>query len=148
MRLWSLHPSLLDYLGLNAVWREGLGAQAILKRLESDEENVGYSNHPQLIRFKDRPEMIGTYLHWIWVEAVRRGYNYNRDLIQYEADPAHRMTVTSGQFYFELGHLIDKLKERDPEWLGQIDWSEPLVHPLFVMVPGSIAEWEKGVQNG
>jgi hypothetical protein len=30
MRLWSLHPSLLDRMGLLALWREGLLAQKVL----------------------------------------------------------------------------------------------------------------------
>ncbi|HWP85543.1 MAG TPA: pyrimidine dimer DNA glycosylase/endonuclease V, partial [Terriglobia bacterium] len=31
MRLWSLHPSLLDSKGLVALWREALLAQKVLR---------------------------------------------------------------------------------------------------------------------
>jgi hypothetical protein len=33
MRLWSLHPSILDRMALVAVWREGLLAQKVLQGL-------------------------------------------------------------------------------------------------------------------
>lgn len=47
MRIWSLHPSLLDRRGLVACWRETLLAQKVLRELTK-----GYTNHPQLERFK------------------------------------------------------------------------------------------------
>src|SRR5262249_31313629 len=43
MRLWSLHPSLLDARGLVALWRETLLAQ---KKLEG--KTNGYIHNPQL----------------------------------------------------------------------------------------------------
>nr|WP_243687290.1 pyrimidine dimer DNA glycosylase/endonuclease V [Methanobacterium formicicum] len=49
MRLWSLHPKYLDVKGLVALWREGLLARAVLKG-----KTKGYTNHPQLIRFKNQ----------------------------------------------------------------------------------------------
>src|SRR5262245_2860442 len=48
MRLWSLHPSLLDRMGLVALWREALLAQAVLLG-----QTKGYRNHPQLDRFRE-----------------------------------------------------------------------------------------------
>jgi hypothetical protein len=47
MRLWSLHPSLLDRAGLVALWREALLAQKALTGTTK-----GYRNHPQLSRFR------------------------------------------------------------------------------------------------
>ena len=47
MRLWSLHPEHLDPKGLVALWREALLAQAVLAG-----ETCGYTNHPQLDRFR------------------------------------------------------------------------------------------------
>lgn len=47
MRIWSVHPSLLDAKGLVACWRETLLAQKVLQGLTK-----GYTNHPQLDRFK------------------------------------------------------------------------------------------------
>ena len=53
MRLWSLHPSYLDRIGLTACWREGLLARAVLQG-----RTVGYRNHPQLERFRAQPEPL------------------------------------------------------------------------------------------
>lgn len=60
MRIWSLHPSLLDRRALVACWRETLLAQKVLRGLTR-----GYTNHPQLIRFRAHPQPLGavaTYL--------------------------------------------------------------------------------------
>ena len=43
MRLWSLHPSLMDTKGLVALWRESLLAKNVLEN-----KIKGYKNHPQL----------------------------------------------------------------------------------------------------
>ena len=48
MRLWSLHPSYLDSIGLVALWREGLLARKVLLG-----QTKGYTHHPQLIRFRE-----------------------------------------------------------------------------------------------
>ena len=72
MRLWSLHPSLLDRMALVAVWREGLLAQKVLRGMTK-----GYKHHPQLRRFRETPqpvEAIGTYLSGIADEAHARDY--------------------------------------------------------------------------
>lgn len=50
MRIWSVHPSLLDAKGLVACWRETLLAQKVLQGLTK-----GYKNHPQLDRFSNPP---------------------------------------------------------------------------------------------
>lgn len=60
MRIWSLHPSLLDRRALVACWRETLLAQKVLRGLTR-----GYTNHPQLIRFRAHPqplEAVAAYL--------------------------------------------------------------------------------------
>lgn len=54
MRIWSLHPSLLDHRALVACWRETLLAQKVLRGLTR-----GYTNHPQLIRFRAHPQTVG-----------------------------------------------------------------------------------------
>jgi hypothetical protein len=45
MRLWTLHPRYLDRVGLVALWREALLAQAVLAG-----RTRGYTRHPQLAR--------------------------------------------------------------------------------------------------
>ena len=79
MRIWSLHPSLLDQKGLVACWRETLLAQKVLRGLTD-----GYRNHPQLERFRAHPQpiaAIGAYLSGIADEADSRGHRFNRGLI-------------------------------------------------------------------
>ncbi len=53
MRIWSLHPCLLDRRALVACWRETLLAQKVLRGLTR-----GYTNHPQLIRFRAHPQPL------------------------------------------------------------------------------------------
>jgi hypothetical protein len=74
MRLWALHPKYLDRLGLLALWREGLLAQAVIKG------NIkGYRNHPQLVRFKIHPNPLGAlgyYLYVVHTGAKTRGIQF------------------------------------------------------------------------
>ena len=86
MRIWSLHPSLLDRRALVACWRETLLAQKVLRGLTR-----GYTNHPQLIRFRAHPQPLGavaTYLCGLADEADARGYSFNRALIGAGEDEA------------------------------------------------------------
>ena len=82
MRLWSLHPSLLDTKGLVALWRESLLAKNVLEN-----KTKGYKNHPQLIRFRtfaNPGDAINYYLSEILKEAVRRNYNFDRTKINWD----------------------------------------------------------------
>ena len=141
MRLWSLHPRYLDRQGLTAGWREGLLAQKVLTGTTK-----GYRNHPQLLRFRT-PEQPGpritTYLHAVVDEAARRGYTFDRSKVLAPPDPELRLEVSSGQLAHEWGHLLAKLVARSPEvarlWVGVAD---PEPHPMFVVVPGPVADWE------
>ncbi|MET3861827.1 hypothetical protein ABIE38_002763 [Dietzia sp. 2505] len=47
MRLWSIHPDLLDRAALVTGWREGLLAQKVLR-----EPSQGYHRHPQPERLR------------------------------------------------------------------------------------------------
>lgn len=173
MRIWSLHPSLLDRRALVACWRETLLAQKVLRGLTR-----GYTNHPQLIRFRAHPqplEAVAAYLSGLADEADARGYSFNRALIgagedsasentsgknctgENSADKAEnpyasvaRIPVPLGQLEYELTFLQHKVAGRDPEWEHQL--SERLAargelaacaHPLFEVVPGAIEPWEK-----
>ena len=173
MRIWSLHPCLLDRRALVACWRETLLAQKVLRGLTR-----GYTNHPQLIRFRAHPqplEAVAAYLSGLADEADARGYSFNRALIgagenstgknssgkndtdKNCADKAGnpyasvaRIPVSLGQLEYELAFLQHKVAGRDPEWEHQL--SERLAargelaacaHPLFEVVPGAIEPWEK-----
>ena len=86
MRIWSLHPCLLDRRALVACWRETLLAQKVLRGLTR-----GYTNHTQLIRFRAHPqplEAVAAYLSGLADEADARGYSFNRALIGAGEDDA------------------------------------------------------------
>ena len=158
MRIWSLHPSLLDRRALVACWRETLLAQKVLRGLTR-----GYTNHPQLIRFRAHPqplEAVVAYLSGLADEADARGYSFNRALIGAGEDSADKsenpyasvtlIPVPLGQLEYELAFLQHKVAGRDPEWEHRL--SERLTargglaacaHPLFEVVPGAIEPWEK-----
>ncbi len=140
MRIWSLHPQYLDSKGLVALWRETLLAKHVLEG-----KTKGYTNHPQLNRFKatKKPlDAINQYLSAVYNEAVERGYNFDRSKInwKFKASVIH---VTSGQVKYESEHLLRKLKVRDAEKFKLLkDRKKFQVHPLFTTVKGEIEDWE------
>ena len=143
MRLWSIHPKYLDRLGLLALWREALLAQAVLLG-----KTHGYRNHPQLLRFKAEPspiDAIGAYLFVIYEEASKRGYRFNSTKIHPWKRP-RPILVTSGQIRYEWHHLLFKLSTRDPIRFNAFDnISTPDPHPCFQICQGALEAWEKGV---
>lgn len=140
MRLWTLHPQMLDRMGLLAVWREGLLAQVVLNK-----QTTAYRNHPQLERFKTGDlEAIGAYLYHIHLEAKRRGYSFNRLRILDTTNTDFKMEATLDQILYEDKHLARKLMERDPDkYAENVRRIIPLVHPIFIPVRGPIASWER-----
>jgi hypothetical protein len=141
MRIWSLHPQYLDTRGLVALWRETLLAQAVLRG-----ETKGYRHHPQLQRFQEQSSpvgMIAAYLRGIHAEAVQRGYNFDAAKIG-RSRTQGRLAVSRAQLEFEWRHLVKKVKIRDPEWHARIaSIGNPQPHPLFRVVRGGIASWER-----
>jgi pyrimidine dimer DNA glycosylase len=142
MRLWSLHPSLLDARGLVAVWREGLLAQKVLRGATK-----GYRHHPQLQRFRRTREPTRAIANYLWAihdEAERRGYSFDGSKINGQRR-ACRMVVSRGQLAFEWAHLKKKVCVRDPEWFEAIAGGRRIrAHPLFMVVPGKVEPWERG----
>lgn len=142
MRLWTLHPKYLDTKGLLALWREALLAQKVLRG-----QTVGYTNHPQLIRFKahsDPAAAIATYLQLVYQEAASRGYHFSRDKI-YVDEQAIRIVSTQGQLMYEWEHLKQKLNQRDRikyEAIAAV--TEPEAHPMFDIIAGGVESWEAG----
>src|SRR3954465_6800837 len=98
MRLWSLHPALLDQKGLVALWREALLAQKVLQG-----KTKGYRFHPQLARFRQKAPVtsISAYLWAVHDEASRRGYSFDASRIARKRQPA-TLPVNQGQLDFEL----------------------------------------------
>jgi len=141
VRIWSLHPRYLDSRGLVALWRETLLAQAVLRG-----ETKGYRHHPQLERFRARPSpgaAIATYLRTVEGEAAARGYAFDGAKIGPGVD-AGPIPVTRGQLDYEWRHLLAKLAVRDPERAAsQAGVQRPRPHPLFRVVAGPVADWER-----
>ncbi|NGX09057.1 pyrimidine dimer DNA glycosylase/endonuclease V [Mycobacteroides franklinii] len=142
MRLWSLHPGNLDAKGLVACWRETLLAQKVLQG-----RTRGYRNHPQLDRFKSLElplAGIGAYLVGLIDEADRRGYQFNRDLIDVPAATLEPLIdVHRGQLAYERWLLDTKLAQRDPDLLAAENPLRLHPHPIFRPVRGEIEGWEK-----
>ena len=140
MRLWSLHPTYLDAKGLVALWREGLLAQKVLQG-----KTKGYRNHPQLIRFKNTENPVGSianYLCYVVDEADLRNYNFNRSKIV-DTDFQMKIPVTTGQLEYEWTHLLGKLKKRDPALYERLETTQKIdPHPLFTQVSGGVEAWE------
>lgn len=112
MRLWSLHPSYLDAVGLVALWREGLLARKVLQG-----QTKGYTRHPQLIRFRETENPIHVldfYLKTVHDESTRRGYNFDLSKISPCESRPPSLLLPDKQLEYEFLHLLDKLKERSP----------------------------------
>ena len=140
MRIWSVHPKYLDTKGLVAVWRETLLAKHVLEG-----KTKGYNHHPQLHRFQKLKKPIAAinqYLSYIYVEGASRGYNFNKEKIDWNFRKV-RLTVTHGQLDYEISHLKRKLKLRDKKKYSQLlVQSSYEIHPMFRLVEGEIEEWE------
>ncbi|MGQ4494249.1 pyrimidine dimer DNA glycosylase/endonuclease V [Dermabacteraceae bacterium P13095] len=141
MRLWTIHPRFLDRQALVAGWREALLAQKVLAG-----ETKGYTNHPQLKRFREAPDpgaAIAAFLFGLADEADARGYRFNRQLIRNACAGCPQISVADGQLAYEWQHLLAKLARRSPERYAEIRHEKPAPHPLFAVVPGPIADWER-----
>lgn len=153
MRLWSIHPKYLDKKGLVALWREALLGQAVLAG-----KTKGYKNHPQLERFKafECPlDYIGTYLEDVYEFAQdEMGYDFDGSKIIQSRWNEEKIPVTKEQLEYEFSHLQRKLETRDinkaienglrivkDATRSEIYKIDP--HPLFTVVDGPIAPWEK-----
>jgi len=140
MRLWSLHPSYLDQVGLIALWRESLLAKKVLEG-----KTKGYKHHPQLIRFINSPsplDAINFFLAEILEEADARRYSFNRTKIEPHSKET-RLTVTSGQLEYEAAHLLKKLLLRNPTLYGELITVKDFeTNRLFRVIPGPIEAWE------
>ena len=141
MRLWTLHPRYLDSKGLVAAWREALLAQKVLSG-----GTRGYRNHPQLRRFRaagDATAAIAAFLRELAAEATRRGYKFDATKIA-ASGIACKIPETRGQLNYEWAHLKRKLRTRAPVIARRLrDVAKPEPHPLFIIIPGEVRDWEK-----
>ena len=142
MRLWTLHPRHLDGVGLVALWREALLAQAVLLG-----RTRGYTRHPQLQRFRsadDPPAFVAEYLRVVAREATSRGYAFDESRIVTPTSLVQPVAETSGQLLYEWEHLERKLQRRSPAWYrDQMVGTQPTPHPMFRIVAGEVRDWER-----
>jgi hypothetical protein len=140
MRLWSIHPSLLDRQGLIALWREGLLAQKVLL-----DQTDGYRFHPQLERFRAKKNPVAAISTYLWAvagEASARGYRFDVAKIAMPRR-AVSMSVTKGQLEFERLHLAKKLRRRDRTQLRALNTKRLIAHPMLRVVSGPTEPWER-----
>ena len=141
MRLWSIHPKYLDVKGLSGLWREGIMAHNVLLGLKK-----GYSNHPQLERFKKQENpivFIDTYLLNVYRESIKRNYNFDREKFGLNFTNS-QIEVTDGQILYELKHLKRKLKIRDLNKYTELKKVKfPDVNPVFKVVKGNMESCER-----
>ena len=142
MRIWSIHPNYLDWMGLGAQWREGLLAQKVLHG-----KTKGWRNHPQLDRFNyhSKPiEAVGFYLKELHVESLKRGYKYNYSKIIFPEAVVDLIDLSFGQLQYEFELLQGRLEVRSPEkYEENREIKELQSHTLFNVVPGLPEKWEK-----
>lgn len=160
MRLWNIHPMYLDTAGLNALWREGLGALAVI----DDPTSAGYYKHPQLEPFirsgggrRDiAQQWLVEYMWHVHRESVRRGFKYDLSLVMRHRDDIpcvdpDGIIIPKGQLLFEFTHLQTKLRTRDPVVFKRnaahhgLGGRPPVAHPSVVidMTDATYADWEK-----
>ena len=141
MRLWSLHPSILDRAGIVALWREGLLAQKVLRG-----QTKGYRFHPQLQRFRQSQNPVATISAYLWGvadEASARGYAFDVSKIALKRRPVS-IFVTQGQLEFEREHLKRKLRVRDRASYRNLLAASLRPHPMLRVIAGGIEPWERG----
>lgn len=143
MRLWSLHPSCLDSIGLVALWRESLLAQKVLQG-----NTRGYKNHPQLDRFKDYGNPLAgikSYLFYIYEESLVRGYSFDKTKVSLIGEPLREVIpVAKEQVQYEFALLLKKLETRNTQAYNELNSLSTIpVASLFYVLPGPIAPWEK-----
>ncbi|MCC8125381.1 MAG: pyrimidine dimer DNA glycosylase/endonuclease V, partial [Akkermansia sp.] len=142
MRLWSLHPSYLDAVGLVALWREGLLARKVLQG-----QTKGYIHHPQLFRFRETGNPIHVldfYLKPVHDESIRRGYNFDLSKISPCESRPPSLLLPDKQLEYEFLHLLDKLKERSPRQYSLLRATAVAPpQPRVPIAPGGCGSWER-----
>ncbi len=144
MRLWSFNPKYLDSIGLVALWRESLLAKKVLQG-----KTKGYTNHPQIKRFKDSTnaiQSINFYLFQIFDEAIERGYGFDKKKIDIEKAKEYKkdIKVSDGQLKYEFNHFLNKINKRDHKRYLLLENENKIeINKTFKKIKGKIADWEK-----
>ena len=86
---------------------------------------------------------INYYLHNVWMEAMKRSYNFDKNKY-IPVSNIEAIEVTLKQLDFERKHLLNKLKLRDEKKYNEIIVVKNFeTHPLFNQIAGEIEPWEK-----
>lgn len=130
-------------MGLVALWREALLAQKVLLGATK-----GYRHHPQLERFQQSDDPVRAIANYLWSvadEAQERGYNFDVSKISMKRGEM-TIPVTKGQLGYELAHLKEKLRLRDPKRLQLVEQHVRVrANPMFRVREGPVASWERTV---
>jgi hypothetical protein len=108
-----------------------------------------WSLHP---RYPDSKGLTAAWREALLARAVltgqARGFRFDADKLSVIRSHG-RLAVTRGQLAFEWRHLRSKLRVRDPERLRRLPRASAEIetHPLFRVVPGPVAEWERGEER-
>lgn len=141
MRIRSLHPQYLDTKWLLALRRETLLAKKVLEG-----KTKGYTNHPQLDRFKKTKNplhAINFYLSVVRKEAQKRNYSFDKEKIDRSFSEVV-INITNGQLDYERQHLMRKLEMRDPEKFRLLQKrKKKKTHTMFKTVTWDVADREK-----
>jgi hypothetical protein len=123
------------------LWREALLAQKVLAGATN-----GYRRHPQLDRFRQSGNPMRAIASYLWSvadEAKERGYLFDVSKIAMRRGKV-TIRVTKGQLAYELTHLKQKLRQRDPKRLQLVNERKPIkINSTFKAVDGPIAPWER-----
>jgi hypothetical protein len=111
----------------------------------------GWKNHPQLIRFKNHNapiHAIGFYLFIIYNEGCKRGYSYNKSKMFKIVEKVSMINISKEQLAYEFEILKNRVRGRDhTKFLELLEFgkkeSYPKPHPLFHVIDGKVALWEK-----
>jgi hypothetical protein len=130
MRIWSLHPSILDGKHLVACWSETLQGIGAIKG-----KHKMHLNHPQLNRFKDLKENmfkgLYTYLYFVYEESLIRGFKFDRNKLDENCiDLNFRMELSYNQLRFEIEHLQQKLDVKELNYSSNLI---TLQNPIFIL---------------
>ncbi|MBI1906354.1 MAG: DNA lyase [Rhodocyclales bacterium] len=104
-----------------------------------------WSLHP---RYLDPQGLVALWREALLAQAVHdeaeaRGYRFDRSKFA-ATSRGLVIPVTSGQMDYEWGHLMAKLRARNPEQHQRWGNAEaPESHPLFRICPGEVASWER-----
>ena len=106
----------------------------------------GYRHHPQLERFRESPSpggALAAYLDVVREEATARGYRFDPGRVDEVERWDGTIEVTTGQLTLEREHLLAKLHTRSPADHAVQRKLEVRAHPLFTVVEGPVASWER-----